>query len=56
MTVDAYGEHLGEELHQLRQALQTGTYQSQPVKRVELPKSDGSTRPLGIPTVRDRVV
>ena len=40
---------------ELTEALKNKTYKPDPVKRVMIPKSDGSQRPLGIPTIRDRV-
>jgi RNA-directed DNA polymerase len=43
-------------LRELQISLEVASYRAQPVKRVEIPKGDGKTRPLGIPAVKDRVV
>jgi len=57
ITFNAIRENEGETafLAELQSALKEKTYQAEPVKRVLIPKGKGEKRPLGIPTIRDRV-
>ena len=54
MTVDELPKHLVENWEMLRAQLLSGNYQPKPVREVEIPKSGGGVRKLGIPTVLDR--
>src|SRR5277367_143578 len=42
-------------LSELHESLKSGSYRPSPVKRVDIPKGPGQTRPLGIPSVKDRI-
>jgi RNA-directed DNA polymerase len=55
-TVGALPGYLKEHWPTIREQLLSGTYRPQPVKRVSIPKPDGGTRNLGIPTVLDRFI
>ena len=57
VTWDMYGEGLDERLLDLHRRLHRGgAYRAPPVRRVEVPKPDGGTRPLGIAALEDKVV
>ncbi|MGP4842980.1 group II intron reverse transcriptase/maturase [Marinobacter sp. 1Y8] len=56
MTVDQLSGHLRQQWPHIRQQLIRQTYRPQPVRRVTLPKPNGGSRPLGIPTVLDRFI
>lgn len=56
VTLERFEENAGMYLEELSDDLRTGRYKPQAVKRVHIPKGEGKTRPLGIPTVKDRIV
>jgi len=55
-SVERFEAQAERYLTELGQALREGSYRPDAVKRVEIPKGPGQTRPLGIPTVKDRIV
>lgn len=54
-TLEIFDQNLSNNLYKLWNRMASGSYQPPPVKRVEIPKANGGTRPLGIPTVADRI-
>ena len=54
-SIEAFEADLGNNLYQIWNRMCSGSYFPPPVRRVDIPKSDGQTRPLGIPTVSDRI-
>jgi RNA-directed DNA polymerase len=55
-SVKRFGHRAAEYLQKLSQALKSGSCRPQPIKRVEIAKGPGKSRPLGIPVVKDRIV
>lgn len=55
-TWEQYGEDLDARLLDLQGRVHRGSYHPQPVRRVYIPKADGRARPLGIPTLEDKLV
>ena len=56
LTIEQFPDHTRAHWKTIRESLTTGSYKPLPVKRVEIPKPTGGTRPLGIPTVLDRLI
>ena len=55
-TWQQYGEDLEDNLRGLSERLKAGTYRAKPVRRVYIPKPDGRQRPIGVPTLEDKIV
>ena len=56
VTTEELGDYIRENWDSIRERITKREYKPQPVRRVEIPKSDGGKRKLGIPTVMDRVI
>jgi RNA-directed DNA polymerase len=55
VTIAEFEQDLSKNLYRLWNRMASGSYFPPPVKRAEIPKGDGTSRPLGIPTVADRI-
>lgn len=56
VTIEGYEKNLGENIKALRAKLVSWKYKPQPLKRVYIPKADGTKRGLGMPAVEDKIV
>lgn len=56
VTVEQYGGQLATNLQALRARMKAGQYRHQPILRVNIPKENGATRPIGISAVEDKIV
>jgi len=54
-SIKSYESNLEDNLYKLWNRMSSGSYHPKAVRRVEIPKGEGKTRPLGIPTIEDRV-
>ena len=54
-SIQSFEARLAGNLYKLWNRMSSGSYMPPPVRRVEIPKASGGTRPLGIPTVADRI-
>jgi RNA-directed DNA polymerase len=55
-SIERFAAQADRYMTELQHQLENGSYRSSAIKRVEIPKGDGGRRPLGIPTVKDRIV
>ena len=54
-SIEEFDKDMKNNLYKLWNRLSSGSYMPPPVKRVEIPKADGGIRPLGVPTIADRI-
>jgi RNA-directed DNA polymerase len=56
VSIDEFPEQVRKHWSEIKRSILEGSYKPSPVKRVEIPKRSGGRRPLGIPTVLDRLI